>query len=76
MKMYGECDVILKFTCQISWVKNVALIPNHAPPLLVSSQTHHGYSNQLVQPFIQAYIKESIKAPRYCPRWTESTGDR
>ena len=27
------------------------------------------------QPFIQAHIKENIKAPRHWPFWWESTGD-
>ena len=30
----------------------------------------------IVQPFVQAQIKENIKAPRHWPLWGESTGDR
>ena len=29
-----------------------------------------------VQPFVQAQIKENIKAPRHWPLWWESTGDK
>ena len=29
-----------------------------------------------IQPFIQAQIKENIKAPRHWPLWGEFTGDR
>ena len=28
------------------------------------------------QPFVQAQIKENIKAPRYLPLWEKSTSDR
>ena len=30
----------------------------------------------IVKPFVQAQIKENIKAPRHWPLWGESTGDR
>ena len=30
----------------------------------------------IVQPFVQAKIKECIKAPRHWPLWGEFTGDR
>ena len=33
-------------------------------------------SRLFTQPFIQAQIKESIKAPRHWPLWGEFTGDR
>ena len=29
----------------------------------------------IAQPFVQAQIKENIKAPRHWPLWGESTGD-
>ena len=29
-----------------------------------------------IQPFVQAYIKENIKAPRHWPLWGEFTDDR
>ena len=36
-----------------------------------------GVSNRLfAQPFVQAQIKENIKAPRYWLLWGESAGDR
>ena len=33
-------------------------------------------SRLFAQPFIQAYIKDTITAPRHWPLWGESTGDR
>ena len=33
-------------------------------------------SRMFVQPFVQAQIKENIKAPRHWPLWGESTGHR
>ena len=33
-------------------------------------------SRLFTQPFIQAQIKENIKAPRHWPLWGEFTGDR
>ena len=33
-------------------------------------------SRVFIQPFVQAWIKENIKAPRHCPLWEEFTGDR
>ena len=33
-------------------------------------------SRLYAQPFVQARIKENIKAPRHWPLWSESTGDR
>ena len=30
----------------------------------------------IVQPFVQARIKENIKASRHCPLWGESTDQR
>ena len=32
--------------------------------------------HMFTQPFIQAQIKENIKAPRHWPLWGEFTGDR
>ena len=33
-------------------------------------------SSLFTQPFIQAQIKENVKAPRHWPLWGEFTGDR
>ena len=33
-------------------------------------------SRLFTQPFIQAQVKENIKAPRHWPLWGEFTGDR
>ena len=33
-------------------------------------------SRLVIQPFVQAQIKENTKAPRHWPLWGESTGDR
>ena len=33
-------------------------------------------SQLFTQPFIQAQMKENIKAPRHCPLWGEFTGDQ
>ena len=41
---------------------------------------HHGVSNHMrlnvYRPFVQAQIRESLKALRHWPLWRESTGDR
>ena len=33
-------------------------------------------SGLFAQPFVQAHIRENIKAPRHCPWWGESIGDQ
>ena len=33
-------------------------------------------ASQIAQPFVEAQIKENIKAPHHWPLWGESTGDR
>ena len=63
----------------INIVSNYGLLP-HGTKQLWRHNEHDGVSNHqpsiFTQPFIQAEIKENIKAPRHWPLCGEFTGDR
>ena len=59
--IYGACDVRKITTITSEWARRRLKSPA---------------SRLFTQPFIQAEIKENIKAPRHWPLWGEFTGDR
>ena len=44
--------------------------------LFLADVDEYSFTNAVTQPFVQAQIKENIKAPRRWPLWREFTGDR
>ena len=69
--------------CQFNWEMMMLNPPVNLMTFKMStSQWRHnerdGVSNHrlFAQSFVQAQIKENIKAPRHWPFWGESTGDR
>ena len=52
-------------------------LPEHHSDVTRTTRRLKWLANSLfVQPFVQVYIKEYIKAPRHWPLWGESTNDR
>ena len=57
--------------CQVTW-RNYSKSPGLQDGWYKTGPA----SRSFAQPFIQAQIKENVKAPRHWPLWVEFTGDR
>ena len=51
-------------------------VPHYSDVMMRTMASQIAIALLFAQPFVQAYIKQNIKAPLHWPLWRESTGDR